>query len=122
MKCVIHRLESSPDNAGHWQCSVALVVPLGRASARLRKEPTSTFGKSSPHPRQYQSRPEIETGIGDVLNDRERLDFARDPRHSCQIHGPTKYPMMFRGAADRCRVPHKSRGLKGARPFCGHIC
>ena len=113
MKCVIHRLDSSPDNAGHWQSSEALEVPLGRASARLRKEPTSTFGKSSPHPRQYQSRPEIETGIGDVLNGRKHLDFACGPRHSCQIHGPANYPVMFRGAADRCWVCHKSRSLNG---------
>jgi hypothetical protein len=45
MKYAIHRLESSPDNVGHWQRSVALEVPLGRVSARLRKEPTNTFGK-----------------------------------------------------------------------------
>lgn len=113
MKCVIHRLESSPDNAGHWQSSEALVVLLGRAFARPRKEPASTFGKSSPRPRQYQSRPEIETGIGDVLNDRKRLNVAWGPRQSCQIHGPASYPVMFRGAADRCRVRHKSRGLNG---------
>jgi hypothetical protein len=104
MKYVSHRLESSPDNAGHWQSSVALAVLLGRAFARLRKEPTSTFGKSSPHPRKQRSRPEIETGIRDVLNDCERLIFARSPRRERQIHGPTKYPMMFRGAADRCWV------------------
>ncbi len=112
MKCVIHRLESSPDNAGHWQSSEALGALLGRAFARLRKEPTSTFGKSSPCPRQYQSRPEIETGIGDVLNDRKRLDYARG-YGTCQIHGLTNYPMMFRGAADRCWVHHKSRSLNG---------
>jgi hypothetical protein len=45
MKYAIHRLDSSPDNAGHWRRSVALEVPLGRVSARLRKEPTNTFGK-----------------------------------------------------------------------------
>jgi len=33
MKSVIHRLESSPDNAGHWQRSVALEVPPGKVSA-----------------------------------------------------------------------------------------
>ena len=33
MKCVIHRQDSYPDNAGHWQCSVALAVLLGRVSA-----------------------------------------------------------------------------------------
>ena len=46
MKGEIHRLDSSPDNAGHWQRSVALEVPLGRVSARLRKEPASTFGET----------------------------------------------------------------------------
>ena len=60
MKCVIHRQDSYPENVGHWQRSVALEVLLTRVSARLRKEPTSTFGKSKPHPRQYQSRPEID--------------------------------------------------------------
>ena len=104
MKYVIHRLESSPDNAGHWQSSVALGVLLGRAPARPRKEPTNTFGKSSPHPRKQRSRPEIEPGIRDVLNDCERLVFARSPRHGRQIHGSAKYPMMLRGAADRCWV------------------
>ena len=113
MKCVIHRLERSPDNVGHWQSSVALVVPLGRVSARLRKEPASTFGKSKPRPRKQQSRPEIETGIRDVLNDLERFDDVRGPRPSGQIHGSTNYPMMFRGTADRCWVHHKSRSLNG---------
>jgi hypothetical protein len=37
-----------------------LVVLLAKGSARLRKEPTKTFGQSKPHSRQYQSRPEIE--------------------------------------------------------------
>jgi hypothetical protein len=45
MKYAIHRQDSSPDNAGHWRRSVALEVPLGKVSARLRKEPTNTFGK-----------------------------------------------------------------------------
>ena len=72
MKDVIHRLDSSPDNAGHWQRSVALEVLLGRDFARLRKEPTNTFGKPTPHPRQYQSRPGGNgPGLGDVLNDRK---------------------------------------------------
>ena len=56
MECVIHRLDSSPDNVGHWRSSEALVVLLGIVSARLRKEPANTFGKFQPHPRQYQSR------------------------------------------------------------------
>lgn len=81
MECVIHRLDRSPDNAGHWRSSVALVVPLGRVSARLRKEPTNTFGKSQPHPRKCQSRPALETGIRGVLNGREHYHFVHDPRH-----------------------------------------
>jgi hypothetical protein len=71
MMCVTHRQESYSDNVGHWQCSVALVVLLTRVSARLRKEPTSTFGKSIPHSRQHQSRSEMDTGIGSVLNGRK---------------------------------------------------
>ena len=71
MKRVIHRQDSYPDNVGHWQYSVALAVPLAKVSARLRKEPTSTFGKPIPHFRQYQSLPEIDTGIGSVLNGRK---------------------------------------------------
>lgn len=50
MKEVIHRLNSSSENAGHWQCSVALAVLLGKVSARLRKEPTNTFGKPATTP------------------------------------------------------------------------
>ena len=49
MKCVIHRQDSYPENVGHWQRSVALVVLLTRVSARLRKEPTNTFGKIASH-------------------------------------------------------------------------
>jgi hypothetical protein len=56
MKCVIHRRNSYPENVGHWRRFVALEVLLGKVSARLRKEPTITFGKSIPHSRQYQSR------------------------------------------------------------------
>jgi hypothetical protein len=72
MKCVIHRQDSYPDNVGHWRCSVALAVPLTKVSARLREEPTNTFGKSQSHSRQYQSRPEIDAGIGNVLNGRKQ--------------------------------------------------
>ena len=68
MKCVIHRQDSYPDNVGHWRSSVALAVLLTRVSARLRKEPTNTFGKSTPRSCQYQSRPEMDTGIGSVPN------------------------------------------------------
>jgi len=68
MTRVIHRQDSYPDNVGHWRSSVALAVLLTIVSARLRKEPTNTFGKSVPHSRQYQSRPEMDAGIGSVLN------------------------------------------------------
>ena len=47
IKCVIYRRKSYPDKVGHWRCSVALEVLPGRVSAWLRKEPTSTFGKSN---------------------------------------------------------------------------
>jgi len=73
MKCVIHRQDSYPENVGHRRCSVALEAPLTRVSARLRKEPANTFGKLQPHSCQYQSRPEIDTGIGSVLNGREHV-------------------------------------------------
>ena len=45
MKRVIYRRNSYPDKVGHWRCSVALEVLPGRVSARLLKEPTSTFGE-----------------------------------------------------------------------------
>jgi hypothetical protein len=112
MKCVIHRLESSPDNAGHWQRSVALVVLLGKVSAWLRKEPTNTFGKARPHPRQYQSRPELATGLGDVLNGCRHFAVAFGPEHSCQIPESANYPGMFRGTADRCWVRKESESKR----------
>ena len=113
MKRAVHRQDSYPDNAGHWQCSVALEVLLTRVSARLRKEPTSTFGKSQPHPCQYQSRPVSHPGYGDVLNVRKYLVVACGPRPLRQIHGSANYPVMFRGAADRCWVRYTSRSLNG---------
>jgi hypothetical protein len=115
MTRVIHRQDSYPDNAGHWQRSVALAVLLTKVSVRLRKELASTFGKPRPHPRQHQSRPEIGTGIRGVLDDRERFDFASGSRHLCQIHGPANYPMMSRGAADRCWVCGKEPESKRRR-------
>ncbi len=81
MECVIHRLDRSPDNEGHWRSSVAFAVLLGKVSARLRKEPTNTFGKFQPHPRKCQSRPALETGIRDVLSGREHYHCAHGPRH-----------------------------------------
>lgn len=79
MKCVIHRRNSYPENVGHWRCFVALEVLLGRVSTRSRKEPTSTFGKSKPHSCQYQSRPEFDTGIGNVSNGPKRRVDAFGP-------------------------------------------
>ena len=99
MKCVIHRQESYPDNVGHWQCSVALEVLLTRVSARLRKEPTNTFGKSEPHSRQHQSRPEWTPGIGSVLNDRKLCFPASRSTAPAPDSWATKYPMMFRGSS-----------------------
>src|SRR5208283_3218013 len=83
MKYVIHRQESYPENVGHGRSSVALEAPPTRVSTRLRKEPASTFGKSKPRSRQYQSRPEIDTGIGSVLNGRKHVrDFTTQGDHA----------------------------------------
>ena len=76
MKCVIHWQDSYLENVGHWRSSVALAVLLTRASARLRKEPTNTFGKSIPRSCQYQSRPEMDAGIGSVPNGCESCFLA----------------------------------------------
>jgi hypothetical protein len=46
MNSAIYRRKSYPDNAGHWRYSVALEVLLCKVTARLRKEPTNTFGKN----------------------------------------------------------------------------
>jgi hypothetical protein len=109
MKRAIHRLDHSPDNAGHWQRSVALEVLLGKASAWLRKEPTNTFGKPIPHPCQYQSRLGSNgPGLGDVLNEHRHFGAVCAPEHSCQILGSANYPGTFRGAADRCWVYQES--------------
>jgi len=45
IKRVIYRRNSYPNKVGHWRRSVALEVLPGRVSARLLKEPTSTFGE-----------------------------------------------------------------------------
>ena len=97
MKCVIHRRNSYPENAGHWRCFVALEVLLGRVSTRPRMEPTSTFGKSTPHSRQYQSRPELDTGIGNVPNGRKQCVDAFDPRPSGQDSRANHLPRDVRG-------------------------
>jgi len=109
MKCVIHWRNSYPENAGHGRRFVALEVLLGKVSARLRKEPTNTFGKLTPHSRQYQSR------LGFGPRDRECLERPQAFRPckrftalGAQIRGITKYPAMFRGAADRCWVAQES--------------
>jgi hypothetical protein len=109
---VTHRLESSPDNVGHWQCSVTLVVLLGRVSARLRKEPTDTFGEIDTTPPPISEPPgRLDPGIRGVLDDRRHCIDACGPWHSCQIHGRTNYLVMSRGAAVRCWVCEKSRSL-----------
>jgi hypothetical protein len=111
MKCVIHRQDSYPKNVGHWRRSVALAVLLTRASARLRKEPTNTFGKGKPHPRNIRAA--RKTGIRDVLNDYKRLSVACGPRHiRARFTGKPIYPVMFRGAADRCWVWQESESKR----------
>lgn len=99
MKCVIHRRNSYPETAGHWRCFVALEVLLGRVSTRPRMEPTSTFGKSIPHSRQYQSRPELDTGIGNVPNGRKQCVDAFDPRPPCQDSRVNHLPRDVRGSS-----------------------
>jgi hypothetical protein len=78
MKCVIHRQNSSPNNAGHWQSSSALAVLLGRVSPRLREKSTNTFGESHTTSLLTQELPGVVTGIGDVLNDRKNLTPSTD--------------------------------------------
>ena len=116
MEYAIHRLESSPDNVGHGRSSEALAVPLGRVTARLRKEPAGTFGKVQPRPRQYQSRP---GGLRDKGRPQRSQTLCRCLRsmviQSDQIHGATNYPVMLRGAADRCRVLRKEPESKRRR-------
>ena len=102
-----HRLapgEWTDDSAGHGQSSEALAVLLGRVSARLRKEPTNTFGKVQPHPRQHQSRPEMDTGIRGVLNGRKQCVVACDP-------GP------FRSDSRVSQLPRDVEG--SSRPLSG---
>ena len=55
----------------------------------------------------------MDAGIGDVLNGCKHYAVACGPRRNCQIHGSTNYPVMFRGAADRCWVYDKSWSLNG---------
>ena len=102
MKRVDHRRNSYLDNTGHWRCSVALVVPLARAFARPRKEPTSTFGKSLPRPRQYQSRPEMDARARGRPERSQALLGCMRSMTARQIRGSANYSAMFRGAADRC--------------------
>ena len=112
MKCVIDRLEHSPDNAGHWQCSVALAVLLvefPHGYERNRLIPSVKFDHTPVNIRAAWEAP----GLGDVLNGRGHFATAFDPEHLCQILGSANYPGMFRGAADRCWVQHTSRSLNG---------
>ena len=88
MKCVIHRLDSSPDNAGHGQRSVALEAPLDRVSARLRKEPTKPSVKLRPI-QLISEPPGAGTREGDMLNvqaiRRYRVHCARPDSRANQI-------------------------------------
>ncbi len=59
MGCEPMRRNSSPDNVGHRRGFIAVGVLLSRVSARLRKESTSTLGKTEPLPREYGSRPGV---------------------------------------------------------------
>jgi hypothetical protein len=98
MKCVIHRRNSYPENAGHWRCFVALEVLLGRVSTRLRMEPTNTFGKSIPRSRQYQSRPGVRP------RDRERLERSQ----------ATGRCLRFTAFVPDSRANHLSRDVRGS--------
>ncbi len=113
MKCVIHRLEHSPDNAGHWQRSVALAVLLGRVPHGYERNRLVPSVKRDHTPANIRAAWEA-LGLGDVLNDRRHFATAFDPEHLCQILGSANYSGMFRGAADRCWV-HKELEPKRRR-------
>ena len=55
----------------------------------------------------------MESGLRGVLNGREPYSLLAIQGQLGQIHGPANYPVMLRGAADRCRVYDKSRSLNG---------
>jgi hypothetical protein len=98
MKCVIHWRNSYPENVGHGQRFVALEVLLGKVSARLRKEPTNTFGKSAPHSRQYQSR------LGFGPRDRECLERSQATSRGLRPTAPCQ----------DSRANHLSRDVRGS--------
>ena len=104
IKRVIYRRESYPDKVGHWRCSVALEVLPGRISARLLKEPTNTFGEIDTTSL-LTSEP-----LGNGRRDRgcpkrQQTIYRRLlSTNVTQIHRPTNYSVMFRGAADCCWV------------------
>jgi hypothetical protein len=78
-----HWRKSCPDNVGHWRCSVALEVLLCRVSARLRKEPTDTFGEID------TTSPLISEPLGDGRRVRgcpERLQAIRRGLGSMAYH------------------------------------
>jgi len=56
MGCEPMHRNSSPNNVGHRRGFIAVGVLLGRVSVSLRKESTSTLGKTEPHSRKYGSR------------------------------------------------------------------
>jgi hypothetical protein len=80
------RPDSSPEKAGHRRGFIAIEVLPGSVSVWLLvKEPTDTFGKSSPHLREHWSLSELEPEIGGGPNDRSllvagtRYEAARPP-------------------------------------------
>lgn len=91
MKCVIHRRNSSPNNAGHWRSSFALGVLLGRVSPRLREKSTITFGENHTTSPLTQEPPGVVSGIGEVLNGRQKCTPSSGPVPKGQILGAANY-------------------------------
>ena len=80
MKCVIHRQDSYPDNVGHWRCSIALAVLLGRVSAWLLKRNQLTPSVNRSHiPANIRAAWGSDPGLGNVPNDRKQSASADDP-------------------------------------------
>src|SRR5208337_5637240 len=71
MKRVIHRQDSYPNNVGHWRCSIALEVLLGRVSAWLliRNQLTPSVNPDHTSANMRADR-RLGPGLGSVSNDR----------------------------------------------------